>query len=80
MYSVAQRRANCTALSHVMLGFITAPLITLSMSMQVSMPQYRVTMESMLPEAKRDVKTSQMRFSAASINPKADLKSVAISN
>lgn len=38
MYNVAQRRANCTALSHVMLGLFTAPLMTLSISLQASAP------------------------------------------
>ena len=43
MYKVAQRRANSTALAHVMLSFIVAPLFTLSTSLQVSLPQNRKT-------------------------------------
>lgn len=33
MYTVAQRRANSTAVSHVVLGLVTAPLLTLSISL-----------------------------------------------
>lgn len=50
MYSVAQRRANATAISHIVLGLITAPLITMSISLQASLPQNRVTMLNLLPD------------------------------
>jgi hypothetical protein len=33
MYSSAQRRANCTAFSHLLLSFMTAPLLTISTSL-----------------------------------------------
>jgi|LauGreDrversion4_2_1035121.scaffolds.fasta_scaffold2970141_1 hypothetical protein len=49
MYTVAQRRANSTAASHVLLGLVTAPLLTLSMSMQASLPSNRVSLLNILP-------------------------------
>ena len=49
MHSMAQRRTNFTAMCHVMLGFLTAPLMTLSMSLQVSLPKNRLTFEDFKP-------------------------------
>jgi hypothetical protein len=63
MYSVAQRRTNFTAICHVMLGLITAPLMTLSMSLQVSLPKNRVTFDDFKPKTDKVPSVTQMRFS-----------------
>jgi len=49
MYTVAQRRANSQALSHITLGMLTAPLLTLSISMQASLPQNRLSLQDIMP-------------------------------
>ena len=37
-------------MSHVLLGFITAPLMTLSISMQASIPTNRITIANIVPD------------------------------
>lgn len=61
MYTVAQRRANSTALSHVLLGFVTAPLVTLSISLQASLPQNRVSLNDILPSEEKQAKKEPNR-------------------
>ena len=45
MYEVTNRRVYATATAHILLSFLTAPLMTLSTSLQVSSPMTRVTLE-----------------------------------
>ena len=45
MYEVSNRRTYATAMAHICLSFLTAPLMTLSTSLQVSTPMSRVTLE-----------------------------------
>ena len=45
MYEVNTRRSTATAIAHVGLSFLTAPLLTLSTSLQISRPANRVTLE-----------------------------------
>ena len=45
MYEVSNRRTYATAMAHICLSFLTAPLMTLSTSLQVSSPMSRVTLE-----------------------------------
>ena len=49
MYEVNNRRTYATALAHVCLSFFTAPLLTLSTSLQVSAPMTRMTLEDLSP-------------------------------
>ena len=49
MYDVSRRQANATAAAHIALSSIMAPLLTLSTSLQCSLPQNRVTMEHINP-------------------------------
>ena len=48
MYQVNNRRVYATAMAHIALSFLTAPLLTLSTSLQVSMPMSRVTLEDLV--------------------------------
>lgn len=76
MYSVAQRRANSTAVSHVVLGMVTAPLMTLSISLQASIPTNRVSMLDILPttELKREPsRVAMMRHAAMGVSSKQQL-------
>ena len=50
MYQVNNRRTYATAMAHVCLSFFTAPLLTLSTSLQCSMPMARITLENLNPE------------------------------
>lgn len=47
MYEVNTRKSTATAMAHVGLSFLTAPLLTLSTSLQVSNPMARVTLEDL---------------------------------
>jgi hypothetical protein len=47
MYEANIRRTYATALAHVGLSFLTAPLLTLSTSLQISSPMTRVTLEDL---------------------------------
>ena len=49
MYKVSGRQANSTAVAHVALASVVAPLLTLSTSLQCSIPNNRVTMENLNP-------------------------------
>jgi len=64
MYQVAQRRANSTAASHVLLSFITAPILTLSTSLQISLPKNLVTLEKLQTASEQ----SQLKKASFSIN------------
>ncbi len=73
MYSVAQRRANTTAVSHVLLGLVTAPLMTLSISLQASIPTNRVSLLDILPttELKREpARVALLRNAAMGVSSK----------
>ena len=47
MYEVNKRKTSATAIAHICLSFFTAPLLTLSTSLQVSMPMTRITLEDL---------------------------------
>ena len=49
MYKVSGRQANSTAVAHIALATVVAPLLTLSTSLQCSIPINRVTMENLNP-------------------------------
>lgn len=48
MQTVAQRRATATACGQVLLTLITAPLLTISTSLQASIPQNRMTLHTLI--------------------------------
>lgn len=52
MYEVNKYKINATAVGHVFLSFLTAPLLTLSTSLQVSMPMNKLTLENLSSGAK----------------------------
>ena len=47
MYQVNNRRVYATAMAHIFLSFLTAPLMTLSTSLQISMPMTRMTLDDL---------------------------------
>ena len=47
MYEVNTRKSTATAMAHASLSFLTAPLLTLSTSLQVSNPMARVTLDDL---------------------------------
>lgn len=60
MYEVTTRRTYATALAHICLSFLTAPLLTLSTSLQVSSPLTRVTLEDLASGAKKQAQGGRM--------------------
>ena len=69
MYQVSQRRANSTAVAHFLLSFVTAPLLTISTSLQISVQQNKVrlidinpTHEAIQSKNKFNVTTSRLNL------------------
>ena len=60
MYEVTNRRTYATAMAHICLSFLTAPLLTLSTSLQVSSPMTRMTLEDLSNEKASQQQGSRM--------------------